>query len=490
MPAQSIAELQKKADGGDAEAMSQLSFKYCNGEGVEKNYQKAVEYMQKAAEKGLPNAFLHLAEHYENGQGLPKDTAMAIVYFKKAAEGKSSAVRSQAAYKIGYLFYFGKGGCPKDYAEAAKWLKQSSYKYANYYLGWQYATGNGVEKDEKKACDLYHRAAYEGVEDAFRNLKTYADRGVDYAMYFMGGYYSVMENREKDQTKADEYRKEKMQWYEKAAIKGYPDAATTLGTLCYNDDDYERAVKWYTIAAEKNDIDAIESLAEMYLNGEGVNVDFKEAARLADKAILLFNEKYPDGGGSQANVVLGHCYRYGLGVEKDEKKAFMYYSNSYSPEGVFNQADCYAYGIGTQKDYKKAMEKYEEAAEMGAFYYTFELAMTYYNGEITTQDYKKAFEMFTDMAEAWDYYGYGFYGLGMMYYHGKYVKQDFKKAFDYLTTASTTETPAAEAMRLLSRCYEYGLGTTKDPDKAKYWMEMAAKNGDEKAWRVIKNKVP
>ena len=78
--------------------------------------------------------------------------------------------------------------------------------------------------------------------------------------------------------------------------------------------------------------------------------------------------------------------------------------------------------------------------------------------------------------------------LGEMYYKGQYVKQDFNEAFRLLKEAAEyKDVPSGNAMRLLSACYRYGLGTEKDAQKEAYWMEEAAKFKDEKAVGIVGN---
>jgi len=56
------------------------------------------------------------------------------------------------------------------------------------------------------------------------------------------------------------------------------------------------------------------------------------------------------------------------------------------------------------------------------------------------------------------------YALGTWYLHGTYVAKDFQKAVDYLNKASLGE--VKEAFYDLAVCYEKGLGTKKNLQKA------------------------
>ena len=76
--------------------------------------------------------------------------------------------------------------------------------------------------------------------------------------------------------------------------------------------------------------------------------------------------------------------------------------------------------------------------------------------------------------------------LGMMYYYGQGVVKDTNIAFKMLSEAVGDKSVlSAKAMRVLSACYRYGLGTQKDAEKEKYWMEEAAKYNDKKAISIL-----
>ncbi len=71
--------------------------------------------------------------------------------------------------------------------------------------------------------------------------------------------------------------KEAAKWYRKAADQGYADAQFLLGNMYHNGEgvpqDHKEAVKWYRKAAEQGDPNAQDSLGLMYANGEGVLKD-------------------------------------------------------------------------------------------------------------------------------------------------------------------------------------------------------------------------
>jgi uncharacterized protein len=89
--------------------------------------------------------------------------------------------------------------------------------------------------------------------------------------------------------------KESVQWFEKAALQGHPDASLALGTAYFlgrgTNLDYAKALRWYTQAAEFGDVAAQYLVASMYESATGTakNLDtalmwYIAAARQGDVA--------------------------------------------------------------------------------------------------------------------------------------------------------------------------------------------------------------
>ncbi len=67
------------------------------------------------------------------------------------------------------------------------------------------------------------------------------------------------------------------------AEQGNPIAQFNLGLMYDNGEgvpqDYQAAVKWYTLAAKQGDVDARFNLGVMYAKGQGVPQDYKAAIK-------------------------------------------------------------------------------------------------------------------------------------------------------------------------------------------------------------------
>jgi soluble lytic murein transglycosylase-like protein len=88
--ARSAATANERQTSGD---LVELAARYENGEGVTRDYARALVLYCQAADLGDATAFLSLGWMYMNGRGVAADDSLAVRWFKKAAEsGISQAV--------------------------------------------------------------------------------------------------------------------------------------------------------------------------------------------------------------------------------------------------------------------------------------------------------------------------------------------------------------------------------------------------------------
>lgn len=111
-------------------------------------------------------------------------------------------------------------------------------------------------------------------------------------------------------------------WYKKSAEKGYPEARYKLGWLYANGQggvrqDYYRSAKWYRVAAIFNDHTASQfRLGELYFNGRGVEQDYGKA--------IHFYTQAAKKGHAAAQYLLGAMYMEGWGVPQNYIQAYMW----------------------------------------------------------------------------------------------------------------------------------------------------------------------
>ena len=62
-------------------------------------------------------------------------------------------------------------------------------------------------------------------------------------------------------------------WYQRAAVKGHPDAQTTLGLLLFENGDQARGLRWLKAAAEQGEARSLLVYGTALVNGDGVKRD-------------------------------------------------------------------------------------------------------------------------------------------------------------------------------------------------------------------------
>ena len=117
------------------------------------------------------------------------------------------------------------------------------------------------------------------------------------------------------------------------------------------------ALSWYHKAVSKGSIFAISNLAYIYIFGPEKYRDKYKGVYYAFCAAFYDDE--------QAQNLLGLCYEFGIGLDKDYEMAFDYYKKAVEggagPCAEYNLSLCYSRGVGTDVDLEKG-EKYMRLA--------------------------------------------------------------------------------------------------------------------------------
>ena len=166
----SMREASNLANKGNADAQNFVGVMYSNGEGVEKNINKAFDWFVKSANQGNPKAQSNLANCYENGEGAKKDLKKAaMLYLKAASQGFASAQDT-----LGYYYSNGMG-VKTDHAQAVNWFRKAAEQnlpVGQYNLAVMYQNGQGVAKDDDKAIEWFKKAADQGYLPAQNKLES------------------------------------------------------------------------------------------------------------------------------------------------------------------------------------------------------------------------------------------------------------------------------------------------------------------------------
>lgn len=171
-----IAEtwLRRAAAKGDAESMAMLADMHLGREASVPNPSEAIVLYTAASELGHAGAKAALGLAHLSGQNVPKDPLRALGFLEEA----SAAGHAEAAFQLGLCHLVGKGGIPVDYTKAAHYLlkaAQGGHPNATYNMGVLFYHGHGVAQDLDEAMRFYAKAAELGSPSGqFRLAHAYA----------------------------------------------------------------------------------------------------------------------------------------------------------------------------------------------------------------------------------------------------------------------------------------------------------------------------
>ena len=278
----------------------------------------------------------------------------------------------------------------------------------------------------------------EFITEEFEHLKKTAEEGDPDGLYGVGLAYFYGWGVEEDREKG-------IRSFESACDAGSVFAMAHILHLLFVTHEYvlskEKAVEYSKKAAAKGLSEGQLYLGIAYMEGAGVERDYRKAADLFRKSA--------NQGNSEARNSLGYLYSEGLGVRKDEAKAFKLFRNAASAgnaNAMYQVGICYEFGAGVSEDLEKAMEWYTEAADGGDTFAMERLGIIYRTGSAELPaDPETSFEWFMSAALE-----------GML-----------------------------GAMRQVGLDYLEGFGVKKDREEGMKWLRLAASSGDEEAAAVL-----
>ncbi len=399
---------------------------------------------------------------------------------------------------------------------------------AQFYLGWLYWQGYGIEEDYENALYWYIKAAEQGHMEAQRSLGVMysserakiqdhqkaifwytkaAEQGDNKAQYNLGFIYYTEHIVPKNDDKA-------FYWFKKSAEQGNHSARNVIaaekgdasaqyklgrvfeigivGGLLIK--DYKKAIHWYTKSADQGYAKAQYELGFIFSGSAFYDQDNDKTAYQDLKKAIYWYTKAAEQGHKKAQLFLGHEYLSPQGGHRDYGKAAYWFRKAAEQGEAFAQSmlgNLYAGGDGVIKDYQKAAKWYAKAAEQGNKLAQVNLGCLYRSGLGKPQDFKKAYYWFTKASEQ------GFdkatFYLGQLYYWGEGVPKSIKKAFelyrkagDWGRFAISIEKGDAKSQYGTGSLYERGQFLMKPNfKKAAHWYTKAAEQGHEKAQFVL-----
>lgn len=113
--------LRMRAEHGDPQAQFQMGALYASGDGVAKDYQKAIEWYRRAAAQGHAKAQLSLGVLYQKGVSIRFGYTEAVRMYRAAAEQGDDA----AQFNLGMMYVRGHGVL-QDFVQGYKWFHLSA----------------------------------------------------------------------------------------------------------------------------------------------------------------------------------------------------------------------------------------------------------------------------------------------------------------------------------------------------------------------------
>ena len=152
---------------------------FMNGDGVEQDYDAAMQRFLAADEAGNKKAARYVGLLYEQGLGVEQDYALAASWYEKGV----NAGDLTSGYYLGLLYKQGLG-VDQDYEKAAEYFASVAASEnksatgvvdARVELAQLYEQGLGVEQNVDRAIALYREAAEYGNEQAVEALERLRD---------------------------------------------------------------------------------------------------------------------------------------------------------------------------------------------------------------------------------------------------------------------------------------------------------------------------
>ncbi len=357
------------------------------------------------------------------------------------------------------------------------------------------------DNELKNAKELYLHAQFDAAYDTFHKL---AVKGNGEAMYFLGEYFAQgYGHTAQDLKKAEKWRK-------KGAAAGNILARLNTayhlpGNSIARKELVDLLFPELLRASEAGDRFAMNELGDMYLYGFGTKVNAPQAIYWLEKAAFWrpwnkLGEIYYHGEGVPADKEMGRQYfekAAALGYGDAEGNLAMYWYNEHDDyekttsylrrafaHGALYEGDIanflammYLEGTGVKKDEKTAFAWMQRAAAGGSPAGMNHLAIFYDRGIGTGKN--------RDLAEKWCKKAADMGQVQALVQYGIYLRENGTpaKALPYFRKAA--DMGDASGMTWLGSCYLYGIGTKKDEEEARKWLEKGAAKGDEDAKEML-----
>lgn len=145
---------------GHEPARYAIGLMHRNGQGVQKNSERAMKLLRKTADVGNVDGQVALGNEYLNGEIVAQDYKQAMQWYQKAAAQGDA----DASVQIGLMIYDGKG-VRQQYDHALGWMRKGLGKtngLAEAGIGRMYEEGRGVTRSYAKGIEHYNLGRKQG----------------------------------------------------------------------------------------------------------------------------------------------------------------------------------------------------------------------------------------------------------------------------------------------------------------------------------------
>ncbi|KAK8876256.1 hypothetical protein M9Y10_006451 [Tritrichomonas musculus] len=444
---------------------------------------KAASLYKQSADDGNSNAMVKYGDMLYKGDGIPMNKAEAVKYFQMGSEENNT----EAVMRYASILFKGEDGIEKDSKKAIELYERAADNgnvKAMVFCANLYDDNN----DKLKAMEFYKRAADNDDEESLLNLvkmimdgykidisdqeetkyfKRAADLGDCEAMYHYADALYYGKGVEID-------KKYAVELYKKAADSGSSNSMNKYAHMLYNGIETStnkvEAVKYYKRAIEQNNTDSMFSYGRILLKVDQTI----EAAKLFKKAADLNHIKSMN---LYAEMLLN-----GDGIDQNKNEAAHYYkkaADTNDPISLFN----YATFLYNENKKPESLLYFERAANLGHVESMFKTALMYDEDKEIGTDYHKAFH-FYQLASEKDHLK-ALNKLGLMYDSGRGTDMNTKKAC--LCFQKAADLGEIEAMNNYANFLFYGKGTKIDKEQAAYFYKSAADKGNDVAMNNYAN---
>jgi TPR repeat protein len=374
------------AETEDARAIYRLGVINETGVHVPQDYAAAARYFEAALGLEYGRAGLHLAELYEYGNGVEKDVDRA----RQILEALTETGDPSAAYQLGGLLerQDPSGITPPESMRLYRESASTGYEPSRLRMARIYIEGRSVEQDVDLGIRIIEQLSTESYGPATTQLGDLYRDG-DFKRQDFGralSLYRLGLNQGHDQAElriagllrdgsgVPQDLEGARAIYAKYATIGNISAAYGLARVMEMQAQSkvisEEALAWYEYAARARHDGARLRMAELYIEGNGVEPDI-------DQALSLLNTLDQESEYASATRTLGDLYRDGEHVDEDHPKAVALYQRAIDlgdESSKLRLADLYAKGSPEVLNFEAAAKLYQELMDGGSVSAIYKLA--------------------------------------------------------------------------------------------------------------------